>query len=121
MQDRFNFRVWKELENRMIDNITNLNPLLLDENLSEEAKHNILMQCTGVKDKKEKLIFEGDIVKIRDVSALGYPRERTGVVKYMFGDYYPAYYVMTTLGDAKDFTSDMEVIGNIYENKDLLK
>lgn len=64
MRDRFKFRVWKGLENRMVDNVTHLNPLLLDESLSEEAKYNVLMQCTGLKDKKGKLIFEGDIVNV---------------------------------------------------------
>ena len=80
-----------------------------------------VMQCTAVKDKNGELIFEGDIVKIRDYNPLGWTRERVGVVEYKYGDYYPAFYVTTTFGDAKDFNSDMEVIGNKHQHPELLE
>ena len=44
MQDRFKFRVWKGQENRMVYDVTYLNPLILDPAIKEENKHNILMQ-----------------------------------------------------------------------------
>lgn len=78
------------------------------------------LKCSGVRDKNKNLIYKGDIVKIRDFNALGYSRENIGTVDYLYAEHYPAFYVMTTLGDAKDFTHDMEVIGNIYENPELL-
>ena len=79
------------------------------------------INCSGIKDKNGKLIYEGDIVNIRDYSALGYPRSRIGEVKYCFLETCPEFYVITIYGDAKDFTDDMEVIGNKFENPELFK
>ena len=66
MQDRFQFRVWKGKENRMVYGVTYLNPLLLDSTIDPENEHNILMQCTGLKDKNDKLIYELDYIKYKD-------------------------------------------------------
>lgn len=68
MQDRFKFRVWKGQENRMVYDVTYLNPLILDPAIKEENKHNILMQCTGLKDKNGlNLLFECDIINTEGI------------------------------------------------------
>jgi len=71
-----------------------------------------LMQYTGLKNKNGKEIYEGDIVSLYKESF---------IVKFNEGEF---------VGDNSDFTEgilsaselkDSEVIGNIYENKELLK
>lgn len=134
MQDKIIKKLWHTNRKCFIDEFSILQTINSEGNFEHtyfERKPNLALEkiptcqikeilSTSVKDKKGILIFEGDIVKIRDYNALGYLRERIGVVEYKYGDYYPAFYVITTLGDAKDFTDNMEVIGNIYETPELL-
>lgn len=76
-----------------------------------------LMQYTGLKDMREKEIYEGDIVKLRANHGIG-------VIKYY--DEWGAFVVeyikskpLTVLGMSY-YKEDIEVIGNIYENPELL-
>lgn len=78
----------------------------LDENL-------ILMQYTGLKDKNENEIYEGDIVT--DDSTIFEIKWYKGGFDFnrLSGCYQSPYF--------GDNCSRMEIIGNIYENKELLK
>jgi len=75
-----------------------------------------LMQFTGLKDKKGKEIYEGDIVKGGDCS---------GNFEVVFGEYYSECYSrhfgwkINTEWTEEFNWEKLEVIGNIYENPEL--
>lgn len=77
------------------------------ETLFMKIETDKLIQCTGKKDKTGKLIFEGDIV--REYDQYGYVK--TKVVVFLED-------VMFGFNINVEF--DYEIIGNIYENPELL-
>lgn len=152
MNDRFKFRVWDKRSNQMhyndfivtvtgfisaIKNCSNdYMTMYFKQNDLETDKNCVLMQCTGLKDKNGKLIFEGDIINdksnhIRVVAweqdSFKYPALKTS--RYFHSP------ISNKLEERKvdlrkklTFQDNVykcdkkhfEVIGNIYENKDLL-
>ena len=80
----------------------------------------ILMQSTGLKDKNGKEIFEGDIVRYLDGEY-----SFVGVVENSaFGIYAKNKYDNYGFEDFADENTkeaDVVVIGNIYENKELIE
>lgn len=77
-----------------------------------------LMQSTGFKDKNGKEVFVGDIIKC----TRGCPHEVYLEKEYggTFIGGMPAVY-LKGLGDGYAWTEDEEIIGNIYENPELLE
>ena len=93
----YNFEGWD------VSDICAINSLLKQEEY-------IFMQFTGLKDKKGKEIFEGDIVDTR------YGRR---VVEW--DDNNSGFQPFNEVINAPDAETESEVIGNILENTDLIK
>ena len=118
MNDRLKFRGWDNFEKKMISWDECLkNESLIAEFLLNAVRYNA-MQCTGLKDKNGRLIYEGDIVNILCEI------EEQGVIEWAREE---AQFVIRAeqAGFVANFDNysgiDLEVIGNIHENADLLE
>ncbi|MBR8464437.1 hypothetical protein KDD93_07650 [Campylobacter sp. faydin G-24] len=127
------FRVWDKATKRMLP----LSHIVFDSNgevtyaLAELYYEDIefyddddfeIMQYTGLKDDDDCEIYEGDIIKFHDLGL-----DRKGVVDFKDGSFIITddYNEITSLSDLV-FVSKRDgfkcfVIGNIYENPELLK
>ena len=125
MQDRFKFRIWDDIYREMLDlQEQDVNPY----NISDIPQNNI-MQCTGLKDKYGKLIFEGDILRVignRDTSGYGVVEYLQAGCQFFVNGYLnnPSPYHPRKKGEFYQQLQEWlctEVIGNIYENTELLE
>ena len=83
-------------------------------------------QCTGLRDKNDKLIFETDIVKVDLDWPQGGEYSRDDVVREVI--FYNGIYSITSRPFMKNLSHrplcecyNIEIIGNIHEHPDLLK
>jgi uncharacterized phage protein (TIGR01671 family) len=90
----------------------------------------ILMQYTGLKDKNGKEIYEGDIVSLNGVIGYGQPiKENHAVIcdngspKINNGYEYVFLEEFVFVGNSKheEFHNDTEIIGNVWENPELIE
>lgn len=122
------FRAWDKLNKEIVDveEIDFMNKVIdyIDNDYENNRQEIIgayfenieLMQYTGLKDKNEKEIYEGDIVKLRANHGIG-------IVKYY--DEWGAFVIeyikprpLAVLGNY--YKENIEILGNIYENSELL-
>ena len=81
----------------------------------------VLMQSTGLFDKNCNEIFEGDIVvnQYGRVGYVAYLKQEAGFVVVLKKSDYRLGHRNT--GESYDVTNDHEVIGDIYQNKELVE
>ena len=133
MTRKIKFRAWDSYYERFIyesgaggqveiDNILNLSEVATEMNWCVE-------QFTGLVDKNCKEIYEGDILKIVEKDTDDFGPDEIFVCEVCFGGgEYPSsfttknshFYKGFAILDSR-FNGDKEVIGNIYENPELLK
>jgi uncharacterized phage protein (TIGR01671 family) len=114
------FRAWDK-ENKEIYNDFHQTYMFTDS-INDDNDY-ILMQYTGLKDKNGKEIYEGDIVRYKnDFAMLGEPKKTDYTVEFKQGQFYPFITREQTdsIGYWRMMGEDVEVIGNIYEDKELL-
>lgn len=121
--DRFKFRVWDKENNKYEDDlyyeagdlqVTCVNKVF-EEYISDGC---IIEQCTGLKDNKGKLIYEGDIVRTSG-------NYEIDIYKVIWDEYDCEYKLIDRDGcfiyQLTNRPKLIEVIGNIHENADLLE
>ena len=117
------FRVWDKTDKEMyLVDVINFNrgefESIGDGTFLHEADEVILMQSTGLFDKNGQEVFVGDIIKC----TRGCPHE-VYLEKEYGGTYIggmPAVYLKGLLSGYA-WTGDEEIIGNVYQNHELLE
>lgn len=129
------FRAWhKELGRMMsisdmwfnVDSLgeIGLNDAVMNDYITVFPDEIELMQSTGLKDKNGKEIFEGDIitngisvVDVKNHQTLGFYTVVNGEERF-FGSNTS---IKDFENDVEEFSSTTKIIGNIYENPELLE
>lgn len=136
MTNRFQFRIWSKKHNCWLENSSSLycssnwqidvftgracdfvSALSGDEEtfIRTHIADNdyIIQQYTGLKDSKRRKIYEGDILEMCGPEDFDSHR---GTVEFKGGSF-----IMDGYGDFSSWLKWSEIIGNIFENKNLLE
>lgn len=127
--EEIKIRVWDKEENRMIsgDRFAFEEYAPLNDLFRNNSKKFDFMLYTGYKDINDVEIYEGDIIRLEGVDdrEIGSTWEHIGKIVYKRGAFFVCYFDYYADGD-EELICDAQVefgtvIGNIYENKNLLE
>ena len=120
------FRAWVKQWNKMEYGVGIMNGVVFRKDGAIIGKKSELMQYTGLKDKNGKEIYEGDILNNQENKIIPWPR----IVEWDSEIFHGFVLRDNALGNKTKFPvhmsevnwfSQCEVIGNIYENPELIK
>lgn len=121
MNREIKFRIW-DIENKEMLKVQELDfePTFYGGRIAiRPDQHNdyfdtedmILMQYTGLDDKNGKEIYEGDIVKYENM---------TGKIMFFNGSFIMSNFEETEEWELGVINEELEIMGNIYDNPELL-
>ena len=138
MKDRFKFRIWDKIDKRFMSGsiFIDCRKGCMTGNMPEDKY--VIQQCTGLKDKNGKLIYEGDL--LRYPAKNKYEQENYACLEVFFHDndccdnhigfqlgrvHFHGCLCGGSFGNGYKFipknANKMEIIGNVFENKELLE
>jgi len=112
----FKFRAWHTMLHKMFYDISVASESWSSKDTHRGGNHSTVMQFTGLHDKNGKEIFEGDIISSVDTKfEIQWNQEKAMYYCLIIGSdvlYCPA--------SDSYIQCNFEIIGNIFENKELL-
>ncbi|MFM0878873.1 YopX family protein [Streptococcus suis] len=126
------FRAWVEAEETMHpvlsldwsgidDDLTVFVPMGHTSSRAVSIDNAVLMRSTGLVDKNGKEIFEGDVVEFEDADDIENVYTNRGVVEWCQGGFTVTNRATVSMDDLLDGDKlELEIIGNIYENPELV-
>lgn len=117
MSRKFKFRAWTD------DHMETSDSLLWLSNFFEYVENNEwpVMQLTGLQDKNKVDIYEGDILVIGSFDKDIMEQYRSRPAKVVWDDIEAAFYLRSnSLNVRLSHQYQPEIVGNIYENPELL-
>lgn len=135
MNREIKFRAWDKKEKKMYYDVQNTYDFMInnggcfEESFKDVLEYDnyVVMQYTNCYDINGKEIYEGDIIRLEGVDdrEIGSTWEHIGKIVYKRGAFFVCYFDYYADGD-EELICDAQVefgtvIGNIYENKNLLE
>lgn len=147
MQDRYKFKIYDKIEKKFLPldsktentdswiSIDNTGVYLVERDNARDVafftditEDVIILQCTGLKDKNGKLIYEGDIVSVKVKIQDSFYEDEYYFQNYKGGIIFEKGIIAIDVIDTTKHpislyyhAKDCEVVGNIYENPELLE
>lgn len=109
---QFKFRIWDPDAQQFRETCTINQNGIIESSWGKEKYNWIIQQYTGLKDLNAREIYEGDIVNCKS----DYSKLSNQIISY--DDKNAAFKL--SCGLLVGYSKDVEILGNIFENKELL-